>query len=640
MASELHLIVLWANARPREKEIMADVRQNLKIRDAYDILWSEDCVATNFSRFYGTKLPDKSFKEEECGKGSFLCLVVEDVNPKYDFVETSRGHEKANVTLFRLKEKYRSLTGGGHKVHTTNSVRETNHDAALLLGLNYDDLWKSLDDTWDGTVKKVEGDLVGCHGWKDLRQFFYTLNATVNYVVLRNHEILPTQYKTGLHGDIDILTDDYEGLRFVANAQEVFPERYRVHNRTVVDGESVCFDFRFLGDGYYCARFEEDILRARELNDNQIYVPSTENAFYSLIYHALIQKRKIAPDYYDKIRDLFCRLGLDKEHAPADYADPFDLYYQLLTKFMSANRYEYTRPIDTSVFFSEKIVNLRNQARFLQSHCGFRDIRSICTSIQSDAYNTFLSAYDENGCKLFIKMGSIGGLCKNEYRRALALYEIDPAHFVRPVYYRDDGGNNFVASEFLSGESLENVMKNGSPSTEEKRGFVQDIHDIYRALKESDVVHRDVSPRNIIRANGHLHLIDFQLAVSKTDYRELTYLKNDIKLLSGLGREYAYCQFRWDDSYSLLKVLEFVGCEKEYEGLYSRVYDEIKANVGKDSVALCKESDLSRLKLQRILYKLKGKFSFSRAKRRKYRQKREAVAIMIRALKSAKKRSE
>ena len=150
--NELHLIVLWANARYKEKEILDDISKNLKIRKIYEIEWSKDKVADNFSRFYGQKLPDKSFKEKECGTSSFLCIVVEDENSKYDFVETSRGHEKANIKLFNLKEKYRSWTGGGHKIHTTNSVEETNHDSVLLLGLNYEDLRDSLPENYDNNI--------------------------------------------------------------------------------------------------------------------------------------------------------------------------------------------------------------------------------------------------------------------------------------------------------------------------------------------------------------------------------------------------------------------------------------------------------------------------------------------------------
>ena len=55
MEKELHLIVLWANARYKEKEILEDISKNLEIVECIDISWTADKVANNFTRFYGVK---------------------------------------------------------------------------------------------------------------------------------------------------------------------------------------------------------------------------------------------------------------------------------------------------------------------------------------------------------------------------------------------------------------------------------------------------------------------------------------------------------------------------------------------------------------------------------------------------------
>ena len=151
MASELHLIILWARARYKEKEILTDIAANLKILECYDIAWSKKFVANNFSRFYGVKLDSRSSKEKECGSGRFLLITVLDENPKYDFIKTSRGFENVNTNLFFLKEKYRAWTRGGHKIHATNSVAETNHDLSLLLGKNSADYLLNAPEKWDGS---------------------------------------------------------------------------------------------------------------------------------------------------------------------------------------------------------------------------------------------------------------------------------------------------------------------------------------------------------------------------------------------------------------------------------------------------------------------------------------------------------
>ena len=103
MNKELHLLVLWQNSRHKEKEILEDIQNNLKISECIEIEWTPSKVADNFSRFYGVKLPNRSYKEKECGRGKFLLLTLFDENPNYEFVETSRGFEKVNTNMFYLK---------------------------------------------------------------------------------------------------------------------------------------------------------------------------------------------------------------------------------------------------------------------------------------------------------------------------------------------------------------------------------------------------------------------------------------------------------------------------------------------------------------------------------------------------------
>ena len=160
MKSELHLILLWENARYKQQEILEDIKKNLEIVNVYDITWDKDRVSDNFTRFYGVKLPNRSGKIKECGAGSFLLAVVKDNNPIYEYVDTSRGFEEVNINIFKLKQKYRSWTRGGHKIHTTNSVPETNHDITLLLGLNYEDYSQKYgNNLWDGKIQKLQRDL-------------------------------------------------------------------------------------------------------------------------------------------------------------------------------------------------------------------------------------------------------------------------------------------------------------------------------------------------------------------------------------------------------------------------------------------------------------------------------------------------
>ena len=169
---ELHLMITWERGRYRQKKIFADIQKRCKILECYEVEWSDDTVANNFTRFYGVNLPDGSGKEQDVGRGKFLLLLLLNENPVYEVRLTSRGEERVNTVLFDAKMLYRSWTGGGCKIHATNNPKETDHDLSLLLGINYIDYMKVAPKEWNGEIKPLRRDLSGAHGWESLKDFF------------------------------------------------------------------------------------------------------------------------------------------------------------------------------------------------------------------------------------------------------------------------------------------------------------------------------------------------------------------------------------------------------------------------------------------------------------------------------------
>ena len=136
---ETHLFILWENSLYKKDEIISEIKEKFKILKIYKMKWSEKYFLSNLSRFYGTNLPNCEAKAEHCGKGEFLLIIVKDENPNYEERNTSKGAKIVNTKLFDCKEKFRQITGGGHKIHATNNEIETNHDITLLLGKNIED---------------------------------------------------------------------------------------------------------------------------------------------------------------------------------------------------------------------------------------------------------------------------------------------------------------------------------------------------------------------------------------------------------------------------------------------------------------------------------------------------------------------
>lgn len=134
MDDEIHLFILWENARVLQDKILTDIKENFELLDIIEIKWDEENFAHNLRCFYGVNLPKNSKKEQHCGNGPFLLLLVRDTEPLYRRRRTTSGSKIVNVNLFDSKEMYRKWLGGGHKVHASNDVEESYHDLKLLLG--------------------------------------------------------------------------------------------------------------------------------------------------------------------------------------------------------------------------------------------------------------------------------------------------------------------------------------------------------------------------------------------------------------------------------------------------------------------------------------------------------------------------
>lgn len=584
---ELHLMVLWENARSHEQEILADLPQHITILRAFDMGWTPERVQENYTRFYGVKLDSASGKAAECGGGRFLLLVLRDEHPQYGMAETSRGHERLNLNLFNLKKKYRSLMGGKSLLHATNSVQETNHDATLLLGLNYEDLAAAYTTPWDGSITRMERDITGAGGqWESAQQLFYTLNATEEYVVLRGLEVLQQPAENAEHGDIDIMVRHYGNAATLVGGEAYTPNG-RPHYRVNIGGHTVCLDLWDIRNGYHDAAWDEDIIRTYELQDKLIRVPRLENYFYIMVYHCLVNKRKIAADYPALLESLFRRLGLDAQHRLADYTSPFDLYYRLLHDFMQRMHYRFTRPKDSAVFFCKRTTEIEEVTREFERRYGWQNIVPVHCEALGHGSNLFLSAEEPNGQgRIFIKHGKSGGIYKNEYMRAKELYALAPQNVVEPLYWRDSRDFHFAAARWTEGETLEDLLEGGTLTTEQKAAFLEDILSIFLALQQSDIVHRDLIPRNLLYTGGHLKLIDFQFAVSKNHYEELKFfcVPKRYKALCALGKLPADRRCIWDDAYALERIIRAIGSEPAYAERYESILNQVSAAVGKHAV--------------------------------------------------------
>lgn len=193
-------------------------------------------------------------------------------------------------------------------------------------------------------------------GWKSVKELFVAMNKSLNYVVLRNVEDISDSFSPPIHGDIDILVENLEEAVKLMRAKKIYDESYRVAYEVLVANKKVPFDIRFVGDDYYCRKWECDILKKRRWN-GYVYVIDDVNHYFSLLYHAYVQKFSVAGDYPSKLMHLAVWNNIS-------YTNENIQCIRQLDKYIHQNGYRYVIPKDRTVGFN--LENLRCSRYYLQ----------------------------------------------------------------------------------------------------------------------------------------------------------------------------------------------------------------------------------------------------------------------------------
>ena len=563
-ADEVHLVVLWNRARSREADILADIRRRMTIIGCHEITWTPERVTDNFRRFYGIKLPNCEFKVEECGSGPFLLVVVEDRSPEYGYVETSRGHERVNLNLFGLKTLYREWTGGGHKVHTSNTPQEADHDLMLLLGVTGRE-YLAAKDAFPAHMTR---DISGSGGWKDAAELFHVLDNTVRYVVLRGIDENGSPDVDDGHGDIDLFTDAPQDLSLVLGGERhvgmfMFSGRktgnaFRGKQVVSVGGRELLFDIWDSNLRYYDLKWSRSMLEHRT-HSGGCFRLDREDAYYELLYHCLFHKEYIAADYLPSLsrheRDMGFEDLSDDEESPA-YTARFDR----LVDFMRTHCYSAMRPCDPTVMFNAHLLEVGDAKERLARLFGLENLKTV--QMPHSAHTKLLYFKGRfKGLNVFVKCGDDPQRCRREYTLANLAWREAPSLFARPLFYRAVPGETAMCTEWVKGPSLADYLASGKSSLEVDEAAAAAVLAMAQALGRIGLVHRDLRPENLLFADdGGLRLVDFQFAVCHKSYKEDSIYRQHPELIRPLGTpEYSRFNYTWDDMYSAAKVIERLG---------------------------------------------------------------------------------
>ena len=128
--TEIQLFLLWGNARHKESEIIEEIKSQFEIVEMYEIAWDKDIFKQNLERFYCEKIRGKI---KHTGTDKFLLVTIRDKSPQYEYMQTLKGYELVNSKILSLKKKFRKLTGGGYKIHSTNDIGEVDKNLVFLI---------------------------------------------------------------------------------------------------------------------------------------------------------------------------------------------------------------------------------------------------------------------------------------------------------------------------------------------------------------------------------------------------------------------------------------------------------------------------------------------------------------------------
>lgn len=146
-----------------------------------------------------------------------------------------------------------------------------------------------------------------------LKELFEYLNGKVNYVVLRNYELIEKEELMKKRSDLDILCDDKEKIIKITGAEfkDDNQDSWKLYIR--VAGKKLQLDVTTVGDGYFDKKWQNNMLRNRKLYKGRFYVLREDDYFYSMLYHVLFQKRSVPYDYQKKL------VKLAKQHDTVCY---------------------------------------------------------------------------------------------------------------------------------------------------------------------------------------------------------------------------------------------------------------------------------------------------------------------------------
>lgn len=176
--------------------------------------------------------------------------------------------------------------------------------------------------------------------FQSLEEFFSAIDKT-GFLVLRNFDDI-TEDRLDTPEDIDVLCESRDEFIRLSGARLCRNDENCNNYYVLIRGKKLRVDIRDIGDGYYDAAWEKDML-AKRVKKGSFYIMEEQDYLHALLYHAVIQKPAFSDKYFSILKG---PLGLKSKK-------PFHCC-RVLAKYMKKRGYKLAQPKDPFVAMNKK----------------------------------------------------------------------------------------------------------------------------------------------------------------------------------------------------------------------------------------------------------------------------------------------
>lgn len=574
MKNEIGLFVIWENALYKKDKILCDISQCFKIMNIFHIEWEKDKIIENYNRYYGKMLQSFSLKEKGYQNGKFLLIIVQSDN-QYAYRNTSHGVDYVNIRMFDSKMKYRSWTGGGHKIHGSNSLMEANHDLTLLLGLNVEEYLENYHETENTHIINLKRNVFPVSNLKSEEDLFNLMN---NCIIYANFPYVDKNIR----------------LILIKNPEEfalLLKEQFEIRNQVIyVKTLSLKFICISPQDEIICSKWYKDLFKRRIFSNGRYWISEEDNKYLELYFYLILNKHRgsLFYKYYNTDKEI---IRIEIEH------------------FIKKNNYAYKIPGNPYCFFKTDKGPVVTELQLKR-----KDIKKILILLKRifrKFYRLLCCKVIDYSCKAYYIMchflfkNKLKIYCNNEYKIELVKlikkfgqrlgtrfyifkgegqefilkgFDLDKTYKTEKMVYREIVKNNkilkhhyfevlnlnnytekFILMPFYKGKKLSDIMNNRILEEEELNNLYEFAIQVLDELGSLNTVHRDIRPENIFclldeqEYIKEYKLYDFAYASSTESDAETIYFR--MRIADNLGGEWRASDYFWDDAVSFYLIL-------------------------------------------------------------------------------------